>query len=106
LLDLQTNFFKAPNDIFEIYLNRYELLVYLYLARCANNTKTAFPKEETIMEKCNIRRKNNVSNAIKSLEEKKLLKVTRVKLRWNKSAVNNYEVFEPVKFKPDMEDPL
>jgi DNA-binding MarR family transcriptional regulator len=106
MLNLQTNFFKAPNDAFEIYLNRYELLVYLYLVRCANNTKTTFPSIKTIMEKCDIGYRNNVTDSIKSLEEKELIKVTRYRRHFFKSSVNNYEIFEPRKFKSDMEEPL
>jgi DNA-binding MarR family transcriptional regulator len=106
MLDLQTNFFKAPNDIFEHYLNRYELLVYLYLCRCANNCKYAYPSENMIMEKCFIRKKKNVTDAIKSLEQKGLIKVIRNRRSFFKSSVNNYEVFSPTKFEPEMEDKI
>lgn len=78
---LDNGFFKAPNDIFDLEfkvvaekrvvkkvggetkyeyietvrnLDAVEKLVYLYICRCANNGRSAFPSYRNIAQKCNI----------------------------------------------------
>ncbi len=44
VLDLREKFFKVSNDIFNFGLNTYQLSIYFYLCRLANNTtKESFP---------------------------------------------------------------
>ena len=67
-IKLNVPYFQAPNNIFEVGLKDYELLVYLYLCRCGNNGGRAFPSYQTIADKCGISRSTAV-RAIKSLAE-------------------------------------
>ncbi|MDD5589412.1 MAG: helix-turn-helix domain-containing protein [Candidatus Nanoarchaeia archaeon] len=46
-LKIEKYFFIAPNLIFELGLNAYEISIYMYLLRCGNNS-TAFPSYKTI----------------------------------------------------------
>jgi predicted transcriptional regulator len=46
-LKIEKYFFIAPNLIFELGLNAYEISIYMYLLRCGNNS-TAFPSYQTI----------------------------------------------------------
>lgn len=67
----KTNFFQAPNNIFDIsiitykgvnkekverHINGNEISVYLYLCRLANNKETAFPSYNTIARNCGMSR--------------------------------------------------
>lgn len=65
-------YFQSPNDVFEIGLNKHELLVYLYLCRCGNHGGKAFPSYNTMAEKCNISRRTAIY-AVNSLVERGLL---------------------------------
>lgn len=47
-------FFQVPNEIFECDLNVNEKIVFMYLCRCGNNGKQAFPSQQTIADKCSI----------------------------------------------------
>lgn len=47
-------YFQTPNEIFEIDLKANEKLVYMYLCRCGNDGKDAFPSYQTIATKCSI----------------------------------------------------
>ena len=70
-IKMEVPFFQAPNDIFEIGLTANELIIYLYLARCGNNSK-AFPSYKTIGEKTGTSRPTAM-RVIKKLEEIGLL---------------------------------
>jgi DNA-binding MarR family transcriptional regulator len=100
-MNLEKNYFKAPNDVFEVGLDPYEGMVYLYLTRCANNS-TAFPSFPTIAEHCGMSERT-AKSVVKRLEQKNLIRVKRNRLRWNRSLVNNYEIMLPQKYIPDME---
>ena len=69
-------YFQVPNTIFCVNLTKYELLALVYLCRCNNNGKTAFPSYKTIAKNCSISR-NKAIDAIRSLERKELIRVTR-----------------------------
>ena len=47
-------YFQTPNEIFELDLKSNEKLVYMYLCRCGNDGKDAFPSYQTIATKCSI----------------------------------------------------
>lgn len=80
-----TNWFKCPNEVFELGLSPKEMVVYLYIIRCENNSSAAYPSYATIAEKCGISRRSAV-NAINDLEEKGLLvKTVRRKGELNQS---------------------
>lgn len=70
-IKMEVPYFQAPNDIFEIGLTANELIIYLYLARCGNNSK-AFPSYKTIGEKTGTSRPTAM-RVVKKLEEIGLL---------------------------------
>lgn len=88
---MKVPFFQVPNDIFDIGLGKFELLVYLYLARCANNNEKAYPSLNTIADKTSISR-SSVQKAIKGLEEKKLIVKKKHKTEYNQYYNNTYVV--------------
>lgn len=92
-MNLEKNYFKAPNDVFEVGLDPYEGMVYLYLTRCANNS-TAYPSYPVIAEHCGMSERT-VKSVVKRLEQKNLIRVTRRRTQRDKSLVNNYEILLP-----------
>ena len=81
-------YFRVPNKIFEIALNKHEILVYIYLVRCDNQKNTAFPKNKTIAKKCGIK-KRTVQYTTKSLEDRGIIAKQERKIArdWNRSNV-------------------
>ena len=70
-------FFRTPNSVFDMGLTSSELLVLVYLCRCASNkTGSAFPSYTTIAKRCHISRRTAIV-AIKSLEAKHIIKIER-----------------------------
>ncbi|WP_165859230.1 helix-turn-helix domain-containing protein [Desulfofundulus salinus] len=63
------NWFWDYNDVFESDLSANAMLVRLYLARCANGDRHAWPSLNTIARNCKIS-KPTVIKALKELEEK------------------------------------
>lgn len=88
----KTNYFIAPNGIFDLDLDLklHEKIVYLYLCRCGNNS-TAFPSYNTIAKKCSISRRKAI-DVVASLTEKKLLKKYIRKNDYDENQSNIYEV--------------
>ena len=85
-------YFQVSNQIFEVGLGKYDLLVYFYLARCGNNGGKAFPSYQTIADKCGISRRMAI-DTVKELEEKKLIqKKVRKGLKSVKNQSNIYVV--------------
>ena len=68
---MEVPYFQVPNEIFEIGLSNNEILIYIYLARCSNNS-TAFPSYKTIGEKTGVSR-DTAMRVMKRLENKKLI---------------------------------
>lgn len=62
-------YFQTPNDIFTCDITNNEKLVYMYLCRCANNGKVAFPSYNTIGKNCSIS-KSTAIRSVKVLVEK------------------------------------
>lgn len=62
-------YFQTPNDIFTTDLSNNEKLVYIYLSRCANNGKVAFPSYQTIADNCSISKATAI-RCIKVLTER------------------------------------
>jgi DNA-binding Lrp family transcriptional regulator len=83
---MEVPFFQVPNDIFEIGLNKFEMIVYMYLARTGNNGAKSFPSYATIATKCDISKRKAIES-VKSLEEKGIIVVER---RYNTEAMKNY----------------
>jgi len=69
---MEVPYYQVPNEIHELGLKCIEISVYCYLARCANNGKTAFPSLDTISEKAGTS-KTSVQRAIKKLENTGLI---------------------------------
>jgi len=89
-------FFQVPNNIFKQDLKTVELVVYLYLCRCGNNGGTAFPSYQNIADSCKIGKRTAI-DAVKSLQEKKLLiKIVRPKDDGD-NQTNIYEIVVPSK---------
>ncbi|HYE12187.1 MAG TPA: helix-turn-helix domain-containing protein, partial [Patescibacteria group bacterium] len=87
-------YFQAPNSIFDINLNSFEITIYLYLCRCSNNAESAFPSYNTISKKSGIC-KRKVIDTIKSLESKQLIrKIVRKKSNCDNES-NVYEIIIP-----------
>lgn len=66
-------YFQVPNAVFEVGLDKHEILVYVYLARCGNHGNRAFPSYNTIAKRCGISRRKAIET-VQSLEGKGLLK--------------------------------
>lgn len=63
------NWFWDSNEIFSSDLSAYAKLVRLYLARCANSDRQAFPSYNRIAKDCGISR-DTAKRAVSELEEK------------------------------------
>ncbi len=72
-VEMKVPYFQVSNNIFEIGLEKHELLVYFYLARCGNNGAKAFPSYQTIADKCGMSRSKAI-RTIKTLEGRQLIK--------------------------------
>jgi biotin operon repressor len=91
----ETGFFQTPNEIFDREdLNSNEKICYLYLCRCADNSKKAFPSHEVIGNKTGTS-KSTAKRAVKSLEEKGYIVVTRRKVDNTKNLTNLYTIIHP-----------
>ena len=99
-ITMQVPYFQIPNDIFEIGLEKHELLVYMYLARCGNQGNRAFPSYNTIANKTGISRRK-VIDCVKVLEDKRLLvKETRYNYEQGEHYSNVYRVAHIIKDTP------
>jgi hypothetical protein len=85
-IKMEVPFFQAPNAIFDVGLNSFELSVYMYLARCSNGGTKAFPSYATIAAKCGMSKRKAV-DVVKLLERVSLLKK---KVRKGKKKGENY----------------
>jgi len=83
-------YFQVPNAVFDLGLSVFELAVFCYLARCANNGKVAFPSYNTIARCCGLSRRSAIS-AVQSLIAKGLLE-KEVKRGLLGYTSNNYRV--------------
>ena len=82
-----TEFFQAPNAIFEVDISKHEKLAYLYICRCTNQGAPAFPGYGRIAKSCSMSRPIAVE-AINNLVEKGLIGKTR-RQKSNKSWESN-----------------
>ncbi|MDZ4133635.1 MAG: helix-turn-helix domain-containing protein, partial [Dethiobacteria bacterium] len=71
---LSVPYFQVPNDVFEIRLTTSELIVYIYLFRCSNQGKTAFPSYETIGKKTGLSRRSAIYTVKKLVNRGVVLK--------------------------------
>lgn len=70
-----TNYFRMPNDIFNLDLSVGEISVYTFLMRMENRvTYTCFPSYKTIGKALKMS-KNTVAKYVHSLEDKKLIEL-------------------------------
>lgn len=90
--EIEGGYFKGANSIFEISLNPFQIVVYLYITRCGNNSK-AYPRYETIAKKCGMSERK-AKEVVKGLVELGLLeKTVRIGSSGNQS--NLYKVVNP-----------
>ncbi|MCL6478103.1 MAG: helix-turn-helix domain-containing protein [Peptococcaceae bacterium] len=77
--DRRKNWFWDSNEIFSSNLSAYAKLVRLYLARCADSERRAFPSYNRIARDCGISR-DTAKRAVAELEEKGwVIKITQIK---------------------------
>lgn len=70
-------FFIVPSKVFSLGLSPYELSVVFYLCmRADNQTHTCWPSEKTMARECGMSPRT-VRNALRSLEDKKLVRVEK-----------------------------
>ncbi len=83
-------YFQTPNEIFEMDLKPNEKLVYMYLCRCGNDGKDAYPSYQTIASKCSIG-KSTAIRCMNNLVEKGLV-VKKYRLKEGENYSNVYKV--------------
>ena len=82
---------KIPNTAFEMKLSPIEFYVLCYLLKCTNSvTGKCFPSYSRIERDCHISR-SSVVKAVKQLEEKNIITVTR-NYRRQVMRSNSYEI--------------
>lgn len=67
----------AAIRIFDLGLSAYAKIVYAYLCSCADSTGQSSPSPKEIAEKCSIKSRQTVLNAIKELNEAGLIDAAR-----------------------------
>ena len=88
------NFTRIPNSTFEMQLSPIEFYVLCYLLKCRNSvTGKCFPSYNRIVSDCHISR-SSVVKAVKQLEEKNIITVTR-NYRRQVMRSNSYEINLP-----------
>jgi DNA replication protein DnaD len=68
-IKMEVPYFQVPNNCFEVNLNTYDLLVYIYLCRCGNHGGKAFPSYQTIADKTGMSKRKameSVSNLMQN----------------------------------------
>ena len=84
-------FVKIPNSAFDLELSSIEFHVLCYLLKCRNSvTGKCFPSYSRIERDCHICR-SSVVKAVKQLEEKNIITVTR-NYRRHVMRSNSYEI--------------
>lgn len=84
-----TNYFRLPNDIFNLDLSAGEIAVYAFIMRMENRrTYTCFPSYKTIGRALKMS-KNTVAKYVKSLEEKRLIEVEKTSIYTQKGVKRN-----------------
>ncbi len=88
------NFTRIPNSAFDLHLSSIEFHVLCYLLKCRNSvTGKCFPSYSRIERDCHISR-SSVVKAVKQLEEKGVITVTR-NYRKKVMRSNSYEINLP-----------
>lgn len=86
-ISYQTDFFIAPNKLFDEEITMKEKLILMYLIRCGNGGSQAFPSYNKIAEKCSMSRVTAIE-AVKELTKKGyLVKEERFKGKENTSNI-------------------
>ncbi len=73
-IKMDVPYFQIPNAVFDVGMDKHELLVYFYLARCGNRGTRAFPSYQTIAKKCGVSRRT-VINAVNRLKQKGIIHI-------------------------------
>ena len=82
---------KIPNTAYDLHLSPIEFYVLCYLLKCRNSvTGKCFPSYSRIEKDCHISR-SSVVKAVKQLEEKNIITVTR-NYRRQVMRSNSYEI--------------
>ncbi len=83
-------YFQTPNEIFKMDLKTNEKLVYIYLCRCGNDGKNAFPSYQTIAKNCSIG-KSTAIKCMNALVDKGLV-VKQYRFKEGENYSNVYKV--------------
>ena len=90
-MSLDNNYFKLPNDIFDLNLKASEFQVLTLLIRYQNNKRNCYPSYADIAVKCNMSRRN-VIDCISKLENKGIISKTIRPSKHNDNDSNMYVV--------------
>jgi DNA-binding MarR family transcriptional regulator len=80
------NYFRVPNQVYELGLPGHQREVLIYLYRCSNNKSDAFPSYDDMRVKLGMTRMTAI-RAIKRLENRGLIEVMR-----SNRKVNHYRI--------------
>ena len=90
-MSLDNNYFKLPNDIFDLNLKASEFQVLVLLMRYQNNNRNSFPSYNHIALKCNMSKQTAITT-IKSLEDKNIIEKQIRPSKYNDNDSNMYVV--------------
>jgi len=91
----EKSWFVANSSIFEMKgLTEHDIVVYLYLCRCAEEPGQMFPSRNKIARACKIS-VSTVDRTLKNLETAKLMKKTVIQKPDGSFDTNRYEIFDP-----------
>ena len=96
-IKMEVPYFQVPNDIFEIGLDKHQLVVYMYVARCGNQWSKAFPIYQTISDKCWMSNRKAISTVKELVEMRLIYKETRYNVEVGENYSNIYYVETNIK---------
>ena len=88
---MNKNFFMLPNDIFKFKLKPRDFTVLACLVKHSDSDYTCFPSYRTIAKECSISQKT-VSQALKVLSNKRLIKILNRKRDDGSKSSNLYHI--------------
>lgn len=88
---MNKNFFMLPNGIFKLKLKPRDFTVFACLVKHSDSDCTCFPSYRTIAKECSISQKT-VSQALKVLSNKRLIKILNRKRDDGSKSSNLYHI--------------
>jgi len=97
---MKKEFFMVPNSIFEWGLSTSEMVVLIYLLRCADsNTRLCYPSYDKIRKSCKITRSTAIKAIDKLCEHNIIAKVSKGYFEDHINKANTYkinDIFKPL----------